>query len=424
MLSATTDAMGTSQNTEGMFVIKKDGCLCFGYVFCGISLQSYDYFAKKVYLCTKFLGMTLHIFNPEHDIALAANLSNFTAPHAGRQLRHDFGFLPALWAEEGDRVLVDDVEHASKRMAKLLPKLPGFTPSRSGAQLTCLCEKVSDFRGKHDRVEPWGWDAALRAQLLRKGVPEAAMPNQQQLNLVRDLSHRRVAARMLRQLQGDGLMGESFECTTVTEIEPLLGRYNRLVLKAPWSSSGRGLRFLDSERTPLSMQAGWLKNILAAQGSVMAEPYYNKVKDLGMEFHSDGKGGAAYLGLSLFHTMNGAYTGNILATESAKEQLLSRYVQPAMLHELSQHICQLAGELFRGQYEGPFGVDMMLCVGDRGTGGQLFLHPCVEINLRRTMGHVALELSKLVNPTADDELVRVMRIVYEDNHYKLKIQRL
>lgn len=29
----------------------------------------------------------LHIFNPEHDIALASNLSNFTAPHAGRQLR-------------------------------------------------------------------------------------------------------------------------------------------------------------------------------------------------------------------------------------------------------------------------------------------------------------------------------------------------
>ena len=24
----------------------------------------------------------LHIFNPEHDIALASNLANFTAPHA------------------------------------------------------------------------------------------------------------------------------------------------------------------------------------------------------------------------------------------------------------------------------------------------------------------------------------------------------
>ena len=31
----------------------------------------------------------LHLFNPEHDIALAANLAHFTAPLAGRQLRAD-----------------------------------------------------------------------------------------------------------------------------------------------------------------------------------------------------------------------------------------------------------------------------------------------------------------------------------------------
>ena len=49
----------------------------------------------------------LHIFNPEHDIALASNLTNFTAPHAGRQLRADLGFLPALWADEGDYVWVE-----------------------------------------------------------------------------------------------------------------------------------------------------------------------------------------------------------------------------------------------------------------------------------------------------------------------------
>lgn len=47
------------------------------------------------------------------------------------------------------------------------------------------------------------------------------------------------------------------------------------------------------------------------------------------------------------------------------------------------------------------------------------LHPCVEINLRRTMGHVALALS----PT-DDDVMGVMRIEYTDNNYRLKINRL
>ena len=56
--------------------------------------------------------MKLHIFNPEHDIALAYNSILFTPPHAGRELRSDLGFIPALWADDGDFVLVDDVEAA------------------------------------------------------------------------------------------------------------------------------------------------------------------------------------------------------------------------------------------------------------------------------------------------------------------------
>ena len=51
--------------------------------------------------------MTLRIFNPEHDIALAADELHFTAPHAARELRTDLGFLPALWADDGDLILVE-----------------------------------------------------------------------------------------------------------------------------------------------------------------------------------------------------------------------------------------------------------------------------------------------------------------------------
>ena len=46
------------------------------------------------------------------------------------------------------------------------------------------------------------------------------------------------------------------------------------------------------------------------------------------------------------------------------------------------------------------------------------LHPCVEINLRRTMGHVALHLSNLVSG-----LPKVMQIEY-NNVYKVRLQRL
>ena len=58
--------------------------------------------------------MKLHIFNPEHDIALAFNRRHQTMPHAAQELRMNLGWIPALWAGDGDVVLVDDVPYAVK----------------------------------------------------------------------------------------------------------------------------------------------------------------------------------------------------------------------------------------------------------------------------------------------------------------------
>jgi hypothetical protein len=61
-----------------------------------------------------FCNMKLHIFNPEHDIALAFNRRHQTMPHAAQELRMNLGWIPALWAADGDVVLVDDVPYAVK----------------------------------------------------------------------------------------------------------------------------------------------------------------------------------------------------------------------------------------------------------------------------------------------------------------------
>ncbi len=365
-------------------------------------------------------SMTLHIFNPEHDIALASNLANFTAPHAGRQLRHDLGFIPALWAKEGDKVLVDDAEQAKMMFARLNHHLKRM-------KTLGLASPNIDFVTRKDMVcdgeiLPWGWDRAICASLKRMGVGEQRLPSDSQLEEIRLLSHRRVAARILPSLRQEGTVGEAFECTSAEQVDDLLSRYGRLVMKAPWSSSGRGLRFLDIERTPLTMQAGWLKNLLQAQGSVMVEPFYNKVKDFGMEFTALPDGSIRYEGLSLFHTANGAYTGNVLATENVKREMLKRYVPNSLLDSVKLNICNLLSPVFSGKYVGPFGVDMMIVSTHSDTdqpADGFLLHPCVEINLRRTMGHVALALA----PT-DDDLQGVMRIVYQENCYRLKIEQL
>lgn len=352
--------------------------------------------------------MTLHVFNPEHDIALASNLTNFTAPHAGRQLRADLGFLPALWAAEGDFVLVEDVDYAAR----------AFRRATRGRR--CLVEFVTKSQLANlpmDAVEPWGWDAALRHQLLRAGVDETLLPTETAIAEIRQLSHRQTSAALLRQLQGEGLIGESLLCESEETVMHQLSLHPRLVLKAPWSSSGRGIRFIDGELN--DYHRGWLRNLLASQGGVMAEPYYQKVKDFGMEFEATDEG-TRYLGLSLFHTANGAYTGNILATEQTKREMMSRYVSLDLLDTIQQKICRT---LSLGNYHGPFGIDMMVVRNEKCGMRNVkcdgcLLHPCVELNLRRTMGHVALALT----PT-DDDVRKVMRIEYLDN-YKLRIRKL
>ncbi len=362
---------------------------------------------------------TIHIFNPEHDIALAANLANFTAPHAGRQLRADLGFIAVLWAQPGDVVLVDDIEHAVKSWRRLqhrvrlslFPHVPAEDlPAMVRQQVQFLTFK-QPIPVNVDSFEPWGWDKALKATLKRKGFPVAMMPSDNDLDDIRQKSHRRLASSLLPQLQMKGTIGESFECTQEEEVEALLQKYGQIVMKAPWSSSGRGLRFLSQEKTPFQMQAGWFRNLIARQGSVMVEPFYHKVKDFGMEFCADGNGHITFLGLSLFHTVNGAYMGNILATEKAKQEMISRYLPIELLDNIKQ---KMISSLSLGKYCGPFGVDMMIVKGK----DSYLLHPCVEINLRRTMGHVALSMMP-----ADDEIVSVMRIELTD-HYKLKINKL
>ena len=367
--------------------------------------------------------MTLHIFNPEHDIALASGLDNFTAPHAGRQLRHDLGWLPALWAQKDDYILVDDADFAYRKASK-------HKPLSSCGRVTYECRqfltwKPSESLRNIDRIEVWGWDSAIKSHLQRIGISEQLLPSHQQLEEIRLLSHRRTSARLLRSLCGTlkdlRLVGEAQECTSTEEIDAGIERWKTIVLKAPWSSSGRGIRFINEKKS--ASVEGWIRNLLSHQGSIMMEPYYNKVKDFGMEFMADGNGNISYLGLSLFHTANGAYQGNLLATEQRKRTEMSNYIPSETLDTVERTICQQLGSIIGNRHEGPFGIDMMVVGSDNADEGFL-LHPCVEINLRRTMGHAALALTRLVNPNNDDDVMRVMRIVYEDNQYKLKIEKL
>lgn len=364
--------------------------------------------------------MKLHIFNPEHDLALASNLRQFTAPHAGRQLRSDLSFIPALWADEGDLVLVDDIDNARDKVRHL------------GGDLVDKVEFITKVQLAHfikteflDSVHPWGWDLSLKGELEHIGIPEIALPGDAILNKVRALSSRQWAAEHLQS-------GVRF-VQSVAEVKSLVREWGKAVIKAPWSSSGRGVRFVSAdefrEGSGYPSFERWVGNIIYRQGGVTVEPYYNKVMDFGMEFEMvDGK--VLYRGLSLFDTIKNAYSGNVLCPEDKKVEMMARYVSPERLLQIRQHVIDVMEPALKGIYSGPFGVDMMIYAKEQNLPASdgassdvqddFGVNECIEVNLRRTMGHVAIDLADYLQKSFS-ELNQLMRVEFDGNRYHLRV---
>ena len=364
--------------------------------------------------------MKLHIFNPEHDLALASNLRQFTAPHAGRQLRSDLSFIPALWADEGDLVLVDDIDNARDKVRHL------------GGDLVDKVEFITKVQLAHfikteflDSVHPWGWDLSLKGELEHIGIPEIALPCDAILNKVRAISSRQWAAEHLQS-------GVRF-VQSVAEVKSLVREWGKAVIKAPWSSSGRGVRFVSAdefrEGSGYPSFERWVGNIIYRQGGVTVEPYYNKVMDFGMEFEMvDGK--VLYRGLSLFDTIKNAYSGNVLCPEDKKVEMMARYVSPERLLQIRQHVIDVMEPALKGIYSGPFGVDMMIYAKEQNLPASdgassdvqddFGVNECIEVNLRRTMGHVAIDLADYLQETSS-ELNQLMRVEFDGNRYHLRV---
>lgn len=351
--------------------------------------------------------MNLHIFNPEHDIALAMDKSRFAVPHVAQELRMNLGFLPALWAEDGDCVLVDDVNFALKAVK----------PYRKYTADVLFVDKGAFRDISFDVAKPWGWDRRIKAELLDAGMKEDALPSDEYINGVRDLSHRRLTSTVLPLISNgieDRTCGTSFQCESLDEVREYVARYDKVVVKAPWSSSGRGVTYYDRDSD--MHKTAHISRTIQRQGSVMVEPYYNRIADFAMEFVAGEDGSVEYRGLSVFQTLHGKYTGSLVASEEYKLGLLGKYVDEELLRQVSATYVQLLPSLLTGKYAGALGIDMMI-VGAGDAKGFL-LHPCVELNMRNTMGHVALSLA-----ARHDGYASLMSIIHDVN-YELRLSRV
>ena len=305
----------------------------------------------------------LYLFNPENDMALASGSPYYMAPSSAKKMANDLAVLPAWYADAGSEILVTD-----SRQVEWL---------RNGCRMPLSVKGVLSVSDEHEEIVPWGWSPALKYRL---GV---GVKREIDVDTFRLLSSRMTAVNLLPKLRVEGTVGESFWLSSLEDVSAFSIKHDRVLLKAPWSGSGKGIQPLCG--LPDDNLKGWIRRIIATQGGVVAEPFYTKVKDFAMEFKVEGKD-VAFVGYSLFETdVRGIYKENFLASDVVREDILSEYVSRNLLYAVRENLLRELTDILGGDYQGYLGVDMMIV----RCGEELLVHPCIEVNLRMNMGVVS-----------------------------------
>jgi hypothetical protein len=323
------------------------------------------------------MDQTLYFFNPEHDLALANDDPNFNAPQQAKKLAHDLACLPLWYAPGGSIVWTSSPEEQwFGTIRQLFPQIEEsvLTTAPDFPQITSLT--------------PWGWDTAICKHIRMSGASPDLLPGELQLNTIRQLSHRNVAIKALDFIRTNSSSFTQLpqlpqELTSMAEIERFAMTYPQVIFKAPWSGSGKGLCWSRDKMT--DSRRGWCRNVIEKQGSVIAEPIYDKTQDFALEFECRNRQ-VSFAGYSLFETEKGTYRSNFLMNNEKILQNLS--LQSIDIEPLLSVQKQLHGFIvseIAPFYSGALGIDMFAYKEN----GEIKLHPCVEINLRMTMGYVA-----------------------------------
>ncbi len=390
--------------------------------------KHYNFYSASIFFSYLRIVKACYLFNPEHDLALANGDRHFIAPRNIREMARDLA--PLMNAVE-------------------------------------------------DSLQPWGWDLTIKTRLLDSGISEEELPTDKSLAALRDHSGRATAHHLLstfrREHPADVYTGESLIASSIDEIAAYAARHGHILLKAPLSGSGKGLRHVNlnenekadaegasvlerverfaltttealaSQRSAvcspfpsgqqlastLKKVESWTTALIRRHGYLTAEPYYNKVQDFAMEFRvADGQ--CHFIGYSLFVTdRHGRYDGNRLMSDAKIEELLATHIPREALHETRHWITAHYTDIIPAEWDITrfplyFGVDMMIVdiTGQQSPTvsgerlevkgcSKLALHPCVEINLRMNMGIIAHEIYRQCLVPEAEGLYRIA--IFADN---------
>ncbi len=353
----------------------------------GIDVDTIDRLA--VYGASKGRPPRVYTFHPEVE----ADVLGAAPSPAASAVAADLAALMIVLAGQDDLVMLPrmpslpwlaELQTAGFELPELIVGTPEHAPaSLSGRTLGGLC--------------PWGTSPRVAAMLapLRDQLAPKAPDGAHWDARWPDLYDKGWAAALLRDLAAhDTFIDVSVVgvvCRSENDVTVAREAWSRhrCVAKAPWSTAGRGLRTLDAPDAP-----GWIRRVLREQGSVVLEPWLERVLDLSVQIDVRDEGIRVHPWGRFLCDPRGRYKGAIVGRvlEDVSPELRRAVAEAAPV--LARTATAVGERLLAMGYRGPAGIDAMIYQD----GEILRCKPLVEINPRVTMGRVAQALGKRVAP--------------------------
>lgn len=288
----------------------------------------------------------LHIANTNFETELIAPQTTFAALIQSHPIFMQLQFLPVLYAEPGDGIAVTHVP------SSVFPH----------------CHLLEERHFPYEGVKSWGASLSIAAWAEKKKL-SYQMPNWEVVKLV---NSKAFSFREAPKLPGAALID------SMDELEKWIDKTEGpKVLKSCFGVSGKGHLFLPSDHLKRFGEQEF-----AAGRPLIAEPWVERKLDFSTQWiiHPDK---IEYLGATIcVNDQRGKYHSNQVGDLPF---LFGKYFP--FLEKHQEIVFPLLQKMQALGYFGNAGIDAMIWGNDK-------LHPVVEINARKTMGWIALEISK------------------------------
>lgn len=335
-----------------------------------------------MYLCSA-MKERIYLFNPDHDLALAHGGGHYVPPPFAEKMKADLCMLPMWYASPQSCVVVEN-----EQMCEWV----NLTARHYHMQVRgVLKEQLPQFCDA--TFHPWGWSGTIKRRLVKCGVSPLLLPSDPWLSRVRELAHRRSSVAMHQFIQRRCQLPMApmpIEYSNLDDVLRFAANRPGCYIKMPWSGSGQGIYHATNPHT-LEFER-WCRGALKRQRSLLCEEGQNRIMDFAMEFECN-HGQSSFVGFSVFGSdFHSQYSHGIVAHEGD----LLRMIEDKFpsFRELAPIVSDAVSHLFAPHYQGYLGIDMLLYLHD----GMVRINPCVEVNLRATMGLVTCGAAQRILP--------------------------